>query len=188
MQLYKKGDIETITIPLVNKSIQTATNVVVTITLSDGLAYSTATPSSGTVNVLSAKDITWTIPAVTASQSLELQLSVSITSTCNDQYSINWEVTSDQIDVVTANNSECYEFSGLACCSILQCVDVQKDKFSGLSSGNEVLLSKIPHAILIVTRNGLETMDYTLNNNNIVFTNNFNEQGELVIVTYLSQK
>lgn len=188
MVIYRIGDIETITIPLLNKSILTATNVVVTITLSEGLKYSTSTPTSGVVATLSERDITWTIPAVTASQSLSLLLSVEFTSTCNDNYTINWEVTSDQTEAIASNNTECYTFSGFTCCQALQCLAIQKDEFTGLTSGTTVTLTEDPLMLLMITRNGLETLDYTQDDTTIEFGTEFGGEGETIIVTYFKQK
>lgn len=186
MNIYRVGDVQTITIPLVNRSAATATNVIVTITLSEGLKYSTSTPSSGTVTTLSERDIRWSIPAVTASQSLTLQLSVEFTSTCNSSYTINWGVTSDQSEINTTNNTDCYTFTGFSCCQALQCLEVAKEDFV-VTSGNTVVLSEPPLSILLVTVDGLETIEFTQTEDTIEFNTPFTEE-QTVIVTFFKIK
>lgn len=189
MELYKIGDTKTLTIPLLNKSATTATNVVVTITLTEGLAYSTSTPTDGTVTVLSPRDITWNIPTVLGSELEELSLTVIFTSSCYSTYTVTWEATCDQPETKIYNNTDCYTYEGLSCCTLLTCLTLEKEDFVK-TSGTTVTLSESPLMILLVTRGGLETIDYTYLDGVLTFTDEFGYTsggdgvGETVIVTY----
>lgn len=141
-------------IPAFNNGAITVTNVVVTVTLPPGLAFSTDSPTQGTFDDLTGE---WTVGSLTTAQDEDnaeyLDLCLEVTDDTEAPFEITWVLTCTECpDQNTANDTGSRTIEGFSCSEFGECFeafmtslqefDSMEDAVTALGFGKPFLYSE----------------------------------------------